>query len=119
MGGLGPDRRRHGKHPHQGASPFSGELFNQLDECFAAIKDNSAERSWIVAVREICKGDVPEMTVKMRKRLEIVLRMAVKLGRFSHTRDLLFSPASLPAKEVACCASPSARALYSTPRGYQ
>lgn len=51
---------------------FSDELFNQLEECFGTIKENSAERSWIVALRETYKGDVPEVTVKMRRRLQIL-----------------------------------------------
>mgnify|MGYP003948863519 CR=1 FL=1 len=52
---------------------FSGELFNQIEECFGAVPENSAERSWIVALREIYNGDVPEMTVKTRRCLKILV----------------------------------------------
>ncbi len=52
---------------------FGVELINHIEECFGAMLKDGAERSWIIALREIYKGDVPEMTVKMRQRLKILV----------------------------------------------
>ncbi|MCF6369500.1 hypothetical protein [Rhizobium halophilum] len=55
---------------------FSTELFNQVEECFGAMHENKAERGWILALREIFGGEVPELTVKMRSRLRILARIS-------------------------------------------
>ncbi|EJL51628.1 hypothetical protein PMI09_04418 [Rhizobium sp. CF122] len=55
---------------------FSDELFNQLEECFGAMHGDKAERGWILALREVFGGEVPEITVKMRRRLQILVGKA-------------------------------------------
>jgi hypothetical protein len=52
---------------------FTEDLFNQVEECFGAMQDNKAERGWLMAIREIFGGEVPEITVKMRRRLQFVI----------------------------------------------
>jgi hypothetical protein len=52
---------------------FSEELFNQVEECFGAMQDSNAERGWLLAIREIFGGEVPEITVKMRRRLQFLI----------------------------------------------
>jgi hypothetical protein len=55
---------------------FSDELFYQLEECFGAMQADDAERSWIRALREIFGGEIPEITVSMHRRLQMLVRPA-------------------------------------------
>ena len=55
---------------------FSDELFYQLEECFGAMQADDAERSWIRVLREIFGGELPEITVSMRRRLQMLVRPA-------------------------------------------
>jgi len=54
---------------------FSAELFGQIEECFLeSDEEDNIERVWLLAIREIYSGKVPELTVKLRRRLRLVLK---------------------------------------------
>lgn len=51
---------------------FNEDLFSLLEETFGAAQETAAERSWLEVLREIYKGDVPEITTTMRRRIRIL-----------------------------------------------
>ncbi|MCX5578989.1 hypothetical protein [Kaistia terrae] len=51
---------------------FDEDFLSLLEESFGAARETEAERSWLEALREIYKGDVPEITATMRRRIRIL-----------------------------------------------
>jgi len=51
---------------------FDESFISLLEESFGSAQQTEAERSWLVALREIYQGDVPEITATMRRRIRIL-----------------------------------------------